>query len=39
MKILAFGSYRLWELQRVQVLFDGLRARNYEITECNVPQP
>jgi glycosyltransferase involved in cell wall biosynthesis len=36
-KILAFGSYRLWELQRVQVLFDGLRARNNEITECNVP--
>jgi glycosyltransferase involved in cell wall biosynthesis len=36
-RILLFGSYRLWELQRMQVLIDGLRAHNYEIDECNVP--
>jgi glycosyltransferase involved in cell wall biosynthesis len=38
-RVLAFGSYRLWEQPRVQVLFDGLRERNHEIVECNVPLP
>ena len=39
MRILAFGSYRLWEQPRVRVLLDGLRERNHEIVECNVPLP
>jgi glycosyltransferase involved in cell wall biosynthesis len=39
MRILTFGSYRLWEQPRVRVLLDGLRERNHEVTECNVPLP
>jgi glycosyltransferase involved in cell wall biosynthesis len=38
-RILSFGSYRLWEQPRVQVLLDGLQERNHEIVECNVPLP
>jgi glycosyltransferase involved in cell wall biosynthesis len=36
-RILAFGTYRLWEQPRVQVLFEGLRERGHELVECNVP--
>jgi glycosyltransferase involved in cell wall biosynthesis len=39
LRILVFGSYRLWEQPRVQVLIDGLRERGHEIVECNVPLP
>ena len=39
MRIISFGSYRLWEQPRVRVLLDGLRERNHEIEECNVPLP
>ena len=38
-RILVFGSYRLWEQPRVQVLIEGLRERGHEIAECNVPLP
>ena len=37
MRILAFGTYRLWEQPRVQVLFEGLREHGHELVECNVP--
>lgn len=37
MRIVVFGSYRLWEQPRVRVLIDGLRAHNLEVIECNVP--
>jgi len=36
-RILAFGTYRLWEQPRVQVLFEGLREHGHELVECNVP--
>lgn len=39
LRILVFGSYRLWEQPRVQVLIDGLREHGHEIVECNVPLP
>jgi len=39
MRILAFGSYRLWEQPRVRILFDGLRESGHEVVECNVPLP
>jgi glycosyltransferase involved in cell wall biosynthesis len=39
MRILTFGSYRLWEQPRVQVLIEGLRERGHEMVECNVPLP
>jgi glycosyltransferase involved in cell wall biosynthesis len=39
MRVVAFGSYRLWEQPRVQVLFEGLRAHGHEVIECNVPLP
>ena len=39
MRIIVFGSYRLWEQPRVRVLLDGLRERGHEIVECNVPLP
>jgi glycosyltransferase involved in cell wall biosynthesis len=39
LRILCFGTYRLWEQPRVQVLISGLRALDYEIVECNVPLP
>lgn len=39
MRILSFGSYRLWEQPRVRVLLDGLRERNHEVVECNIPLP
>jgi glycosyltransferase involved in cell wall biosynthesis len=39
LRILVFGSYRLWEQPRVQVLIDGLRERGHDIVECNVPLP
>jgi glycosyltransferase involved in cell wall biosynthesis len=38
-RILSFGSYRLWEQPRVRVLLDGLQERNHEVVECNVPLP
>jgi len=38
-RIIVFGSYRLWEQPRVRVLLDGLRERGHEIVECNVPLP
>ncbi|HET6656651.1 MAG TPA: glycosyltransferase, partial [Gaiellaceae bacterium] len=38
MRILAFGTYRLWEQPRVQVLFEGLREHGHELVECNVPR-
>jgi len=39
LRIVVFGSYRLWEQPRVQVLIDGLREHGHEIVECNVPLP
>jgi glycosyltransferase involved in cell wall biosynthesis len=36
-RILAFGTYRLWEQPRVQVLFEGLREHGHELVECNLP--
>lgn len=39
MRIIVFGSYRLWEQPRVRVLLEGLRERGHEIVECNVPLP
>jgi len=36
-RIVAFGTYRLWEQPRVQVLFEGLREHGHELVECNVP--
>jgi glycosyltransferase involved in cell wall biosynthesis len=36
-RIVFFGSYRLWEQPRVQVLLEGLRERGHEVVECNVP--
>ncbi|HEY3050438.1 MAG TPA: hypothetical protein VGJ40_01840, partial [Gaiellaceae bacterium] len=39
MRILSFGSYRLWEQPRVRVLLDGLQEHSHEIVECNVPLP
>ena len=39
LRILVFGSYRLWEQPRVQVLIDGLKERGHDIVECNVPLP
>jgi glycosyltransferase involved in cell wall biosynthesis len=38
-RVVAFGTYRLWEQPRVQVLFEGLRAHGHELVECNVPLP
>jgi glycosyltransferase involved in cell wall biosynthesis len=38
-RVVAFGTYRLWEQPRVQVLFEGLRAHGHEVVECNVPLP
>jgi glycosyltransferase involved in cell wall biosynthesis len=38
-RIIVFGSYRLWEQPRVRVLLEGLRERGHEIVECNVPLP
>ena len=38
-RIVAFGTYRLWEQPRVQVLFEGLREHGHELVECNVPLP
>ena len=37
MRIVAFGTYRLWEQPRVQVLFEGLREHGHELVEVNVP--
>jgi glycosyltransferase involved in cell wall biosynthesis len=37
MRVVAFGTYRLWEQPRVQVLLEGLRAHGHEVVECNVP--
>jgi glycosyltransferase involved in cell wall biosynthesis len=39
MRIIVFGSYRLWEQPRVRVLLEGLSERGHEIVECNVPLP
>lgn len=39
MRIIVFGSYRLWEQPRVQVLLEGLRESSHQIVECNVPLP
>ena len=39
MRIIVFGSYRLWEQPRVRVLLEGLREHGHEIMECNVPLP
>jgi glycosyltransferase involved in cell wall biosynthesis len=38
-RIIVFGSYRLWEQPRVRVLLEGLREHGHEIVECNVPLP
>jgi glycosyltransferase involved in cell wall biosynthesis len=38
-RIIVFGTYRLWEQPRVRVLIDGLRERGHDIVECNVPLP
>jgi glycosyltransferase involved in cell wall biosynthesis len=37
LRILCFGTYRLWEQPRVRVLLDGLRDYGNEVLECNVP--
>jgi glycosyltransferase involved in cell wall biosynthesis len=36
-RILFFGTYRLWEQPRVRVLKEGLVELGHEIVECNVP--